>query len=200
MAAANASIGIAKAAFFPTIRFNGLAGFQSIDASTLFDWPSRFWAVGPSLTLPLFEGGQRQARLQGTKAAYEESVARYRQTVLTAFAEVEDNLAAQRLLAQHYEQELEALASACKQLEIANNRYRSGLVSYLQVAMAQNTALERQRVIARLRGQRFAAAVALIKSLGGGWERYDHGQSSHAAQSFREDNPPTGPRTQPSGP
>ncbi len=167
MAAANASIGVAKAAFFPTVRFNGLAGFQSIDAGTLFDWPSRFWAVGPSLTLPLFEGGQRQAKLRATKAAYEETVARYRQTVLTAFAEVEDNLAAQGLLARQYEQELEALAAARRQLEIANNRYRSGLVTYLQVATAQNATLERERVVARLRGQRFAAAVALVKALGG---------------------------------
>jgi multidrug efflux system outer membrane protein len=120
----------------------------------------------------LFEGGQRQAKLRGAKAAYEETVARYRQTVLTGFAEVEDNLAAQILLASQYEQELAALASARRLLEIANNRYRSGLVTYLQVATAQSAALERERVVARLRGQRFAAAVALVKSLGGGWEGF----------------------------
>ena len=170
MAAANAGIGVAKAAFFPTVRFNGLAGFQSIDAGTLFDWPSRLWAVGPSLTLPLFEGGQRRAKLRASEAAYEETIARYRDTVLRAFAEVEDNLAAQRLLTNQHEQELAALASARKQLEIAENRYRSGLVTYLQVATAQNAALERERIVNRLRGQRFAAAVALVKSLGGGWE------------------------------
>jgi len=170
MAAANAGIGVSKAAYFPTVRFNGLAGFQSIDAGTLFNWPSRMWAVGPSLSLPLFEGGQRQAKLRGAKAAYEETVARYRQAVLTGFAEVEDNLAAQLLLASQYEQELAALASARRLLEIANNRYRSGLVTYLQVAIAQSAALERERVVARLRGQRFAAAVALVKSLGGGWQ------------------------------
>jgi outer membrane protein, multidrug efflux system len=170
MAAANASIGVTKAAFFPTVRFNGLAGFQSIDAGTLFDWPSRLWAVGPSLTLPLFDGGQRRANLRAAEAGYEETVARYRQAVLTAFAEVEDNLAAQRLLADEHKQELSALQSARKQLEIAENRYRSGLVTYLQVATAQNAALERERAVARLRGQRFAAAVALVKSLGGGWQ------------------------------
>lgn len=200
MAAANASVGVAKAAFFPTVRFNGLAGFQSIDAGTLFDWPSRFWAVGPSLTLPLFEGGQRPAKLRATKAAYEETVARYRQTVLTAFAEVEDSLAAQGLLARQYEQELEALAAARKQLEIANNRYRSGLVTYLSVATAQNTVLERERVVARLRGQRFAAAVALVKSLGGGWEGLGHGQSSQAAVSRRENKPSTDSQTRESKP
>jgi multidrug efflux system outer membrane protein len=170
MAAANAGIGVTKAAFFPTVRFNGLAGFQSIDAGTLFNWPSRLWAVGPSLTLPLFEGGQRRANLRAAEAGYEETVARYRQAVLTAFAEVEDNLAAQRLLADEHAQELAALQSARKQLEIADNRYRSGLVTYLQVATAQNVTLERERAVARLRGQRFAAAVALVKSLGGSWQ------------------------------
>ena len=173
MAVANAGIGVAQAAFFPTVRFNGLAGFQSIDAGTLFNWPSRLWAVGPSLSLPLFEGGQRRASLRAAQAAYEETVARYRQTVLTAFAEVEDNLAAQRLLLDQYNQELAALGAARKQLEIATNRYRSGLVSYLQVATAQTVALERERAVARLRGQQSVAAVALIKSLGGGFNDAD---------------------------
>jgi multidrug efflux system outer membrane protein len=169
MAAANAGIGVAEAAFFPTVRLTGLAGFQSIDAGTLFNWPSRLWAVGPSLSLPLFEGGQRRANLRAAQAAYEETVARYRQTVLTGFAEVEDNLAAQRLLFAQYNQELAALQAARKQLEIATNRYRFGLVSYLQVATAQTVALERERAVARLRGQQSVAAIALIKSLGGGF-------------------------------
>jgi multidrug efflux system outer membrane protein len=169
MAAANADIGVAKAAFFPTITLNGLAGFQSIDAGTLFDWPSRLWAVGPSLTLPLFEGGRRRASLRTAEASYEETVASYRETVLTAFAQVEDNLAAQRLLADEYGQETSAWQAARKQLEIADNQYRAGLVTYLQVAIAQSAALEHERVVARLRGQRFAAAVALVKSLGGGF-------------------------------
>ncbi|MGC8988763.1 MAG: efflux transporter outer membrane subunit [Verrucomicrobiia bacterium] len=170
MAAANAAIGVAKAAFFPTVRFNGLAGLQSIDAGSLFDWPSRFWAVGPSLSLPLFDAGQRRARFRMSKAAYDETVARYRDTVLRAFAEVEDQLAAQRLLAAQFEREMAALASARKQLELALNRYRSGLVSYLHVTAAQNAVLERERAVARLRGQRFAAAVAMVKSLGGGFK------------------------------
>jgi len=169
MAAANAGIGVAKAAFFPTVRFNGLAGLQSIDAGTLFDWPSRLWAVGPSLTLPLFDAGQRNANLRSARASYEENVARYRQTVLTAFAEVEDNLAAQRLLADQYRKEFAAWQSACKQLEIADNRYRAGLASYLTVATAQTAASERERAVARLRGQQSVAAIALIKSLGGGF-------------------------------
>jgi len=194
MAAANAGIGVAKAAYFPTVRFNGLAGFQSIDAGTLFNWPSRLWAVGPSLSLPLFEGGRRRADVRGAQAGYEESVARYRQTVLTGFAEIEDNLAAQVLLASQYEQELAAFASARKLLEIANNRYRSGLVTYLQVAIAQSAALERERVVARLRGQRFAAAVALVKSLGGGWQGLQQNQASNVTLDNSETSHSTNPQ------
>jgi len=169
MAAANANIGVATAAFFPTIKLNGLTGFQSGDAATLLDWPSRFWAIGPSLTLPLFQGGQLRANLRQAEAAHEETVARYRQTVLTAFADVENNLAAQSLLANQYQQVLDALQSAGRQLEIANNRYDSGLVTYLEVAVAQHGVLTLERTGARLRGQQLVAVVSLIKSLGGGW-------------------------------
>ena len=171
MAAANAQVGIAKAAFFPTLRFNGLAGLQSVDAGTLFTWPSRLWAVGPSLTLPVFEGGQRRATLHQARSAYDQTVALYRQTVLAAFADVEDNLAAQTLLAAESEQETAALAAARKQLDIATNRYRSGLVTYLEVATAQNLALQQERVVIGLRGTRLATTVALVKSLGGGWQQ-----------------------------
>ena len=169
MAAANANIGVAKAAFFPTVRLNGLAGFESIDAGTLFNWPSRLWAVGPSITLPLFEGGRLRANLRFTQAAYEEMVANYRQTVLAAFADVEDNLAAQTLLAGQYETESEALTAARKQLEVANNRYRDGLTTYLDVATAENTVLNIESTTVQLRGQQLMAAVTLVKALGGGW-------------------------------
>jgi len=176
MAAANANIGVAKAAFFPTIKFNGLAGLQSgnvgaLDVGTLFAWPSRLWAIGPSLTLPLFQGGQLSASLRQAKAAYEETVARYRQTVLNAFADVENNLAAEYLLANQYEQVEGASKAARKQLEIANNRYSAGLVTYLEVATAQNTTLGIDRSAMRLRGQQLVAAVALVKALGGGWQQ-----------------------------
>ncbi|MFZ2445049.1 MAG: efflux transporter outer membrane subunit [Syntrophobacteraceae bacterium] len=173
MAAANANIGVAKAAFFPTIKFNGLAGFQSADVGMLFDWPSRLWAVGPSLTLPLFQGGQLRAALRQSKAAYEETVAKYRATVLTAFADVENNLSAEHLLAGEYEQELAALQSARRQLEIANNRYSAGLGTYLDVATAENVVLGIERTSVRLHGQQLVAAVALIKALGGGWRAPD---------------------------
>ncbi|MDB6017394.1 MAG: efflux system, outer rane lipoprotein NodT family [Pedosphaera sp.] len=170
MASANATIGVAKAAFFPTVKFNGLAGFQSVDAGTLFDWPSRVWAVGPSLTLPLFQGGQNRANLRSVEAGYDQSVALYRQSVLVAFAEVEDNLAAEHLLASEHLAEAAALAAARRTLAIAMNRYRAGLVTYLEVATAQNSALDLERTTVRLRGEQLVATVALIKSLGGGWQ------------------------------
>jgi NodT family efflux transporter outer membrane factor (OMF) lipoprotein len=169
MAAANADVGVAKAAFFPTVRINGLAGFQSIDSSTWFDWPSRFWSVGPSVQLPLFTGGLNRANLAAARAAYDEVVAGYRQTVLDAFGEVEDSLAAQRLLADEWNAENQALTSSRRTLEIANNRYQSGLVTYLDVATAQTDALNHEQAAVQLAGARRMAAINLIKSLGGGW-------------------------------
>jgi efflux transporter, outer membrane factor (OMF) lipoprotein, NodT family len=169
MAAANANIGVAKAAFFPTVRLNGLAGFESVSASSLFDWESRFWSLGPSLTLPIFQGGELRAGLRLAKATYDENVANYRQTVLTAFREVEDNLSAQNLLASQYDEQINALRAANRQLDIANERYRDGLVTYLEVATAQNNSLSLERTTVQLRGQQLVAAVTLVKALGGGW-------------------------------
>lgn len=171
MAAANAAVGIAKTAFYPRIRLNGLAGLQSVDAATWMDWPSRFWAVGPSLDLPLFTGGRNRAQLAQARAEHSSTVARYRQTVLEAFADVEDQLASQTALQQQLDAERAALASARKTLEIAGNRYKAGLVTYLEVSIAQNSALARETAVVRLNGERSTAAVALIKSLGGGWSK-----------------------------
>jgi multidrug efflux system outer membrane protein len=166
---------VATAAFFPTIKFIGLAGFQSGDIGTLLEWPSLLWAVGPSLTLPLFQGGQLTANLSQARASYEETVARYRQTVLVAFADVENNLTAEHLLANQYEQVTAAAKAARRQQEIAGNRYSAGLVTYLEVATAQNTVLGIERSGMRLRGQQLVAVVALIKSLGGGWQATNNG-------------------------
>ena len=170
LASANASIGVAKAAFFPAIQLNGLAGFESVSAGTLFNGSSRLWAVGPSLTLPLFEGGKLRAGLRLANVTYEEMVANYRQSVLAAFSEVEDNLAAQSLLAGQYQAESDALVSARKQLEIVNNQYRDGLITYLEVATAESTALNVEFAATQLRGQQLVAAVTLVKALGGGWQ------------------------------
>jgi outer membrane protein, multidrug efflux system len=170
MAAANAQVGVAQAAFYPRVRFDGLAGLQSVSASTWLDWPSRLWSVGPTLQLPLFTGGQNRAQLALTKAAYDETVANYRQTVLAAFQEVEDQLAAQQELKIQLAAEASALSSAQRTLDIANNRYRAGLITYLEVATAQSSALALERTLVQLRGQKLVAAVGLVKSLGGGWQ------------------------------
>jgi multidrug efflux system outer membrane protein len=185
MAAANANIGVATAAFFPTIKLGAQAGFWSgdlsanRDMSNLLSLSSGYWAVGPSLSLPLFQGGQLTANLRQAKAAYEETVARYRQTVLNAFAEVENNLVAEHLLARQYEDVTAALMSARKQLEVASNRYKAGLVTYLEVATAQNNVLGIERLATRLRGQQLVAVVSLIKSLGGGWQVTSKDVGSH---------------------
>ena len=120
--------------------------------------------------MPLFEGGLLRANLQQAKAAYDEVVARYRQTVLSAFGEVEDNLAAQQLLTTEHQSEAEAVQAAQKTLEIANNRYRAGLVTYLDVATAEDDALQLEQTFVRLQGDQLVTTVALIKSLGGGWQ------------------------------
>jgi len=169
MAAANANIGVAKASFFPSLQLTGLAGLESIAPGTLLNGSSWLWGVGPSLTLPLFEGGRLRAGLRFAQAAYEETVANYRQTVLTAFSEVEDNLAAQDLLASQYEAESGALVAARIQLRVANNRYRDGLITYIEVATAESTELNIEFTTVQLRGQQLVTAVTLIKSLGGGW-------------------------------
>jgi multidrug efflux system outer membrane protein len=169
LAAANSDIGVAKAAFFPALKINGLAGFQSVDASSWFDWPSRLWSVGPNVELPLFTGGLNRAKLAAARAAYNETVANYRQTVLSAFGEVEDALAAQRLLADEWVADNAALAAARHTLAISENRYKSGLVTYLDVAIAQTSALDLERTVVHLQGSRQAATVNLIKALGCGW-------------------------------
>ena len=171
MAAANADIGAAKAAFYPRVLLNGSGGFESIRASDLFNWPSHLWAIGPALQLPIFTGGRNRAQLASARAAYDGAVATYRQTVLTAFQDVEDQLAAQILLAEQLGEENAALASAQRTLDISNNRYKAGVEQYLDVITAQTTKLAHEQSVIQLTGQRLAASVSLIKSLGAGWRR-----------------------------
>jgi multidrug efflux system outer membrane protein len=170
MAAANAQVGVAVSAFYPQVFISGLAGFQSIGADTLFDWPSRVWSIGPSVSLPIFTGGRNRSQLAQARAFFDETLANYRQTVLNAFQEVEDQLAAQHLLATQLEAQHSALIAARHTLDIANNRYKAGVVTYLEVATAQNTALVNERLFVQLEGQRLNAEVGLIKAVGGGWE------------------------------
>jgi len=170
VAAANADIGVAQSAFYPSLTINGDLGLQSVNAGTLFSWPSRVWAVGPSVNLPLFTGGYNRAQLAAARAAYDQTVANYRQTALGAFQDVEDQLSAQQLLAAQLQGENAALTSAQLTLEIANNRYKAGLVTYLEVITSQSAALDLQRVVVQLEGERRVAAVTLVKALGGGWD------------------------------
>jgi NodT family efflux transporter outer membrane factor (OMF) lipoprotein len=171
VAAANTDIGVAKAAFYPRVLLNGSGGFQSISASDLFTWPSHLWAIGPTLQLPIFTSGRNRAQLASARAAYDGAVATYRQTVLAAFQDVEDQLAAQSLLAQQLNAENAALASAQRTLDISNNRYKAGVEQYLDVITAQTTTLAHEQSVIQLNGQRLAASVSLIKSLGAGWRQ-----------------------------
>jgi outer membrane protein TolC len=161
---------VAQTAFYPSLTINGEAGFQSVNAGTWLSWPSRLWSLGPSVNLPLFTGGFNKAQIAASRAAYDQAVANYRQTALSAFQDVEDQLAAQLLLATQLQGEHAALASAQHTLEIANNRYKAGLVTYLDVVTSQSAALDLQRTVVELEGVRRVAAVGLVKALGGGWQ------------------------------
>jgi outer membrane protein, multidrug efflux system len=169
LAAANARIGVAKAAFFPVVRLTGAAGFESLDIESLFNWESRVWSIGPSITLPLFQGGRNRANLKRARAAFEENTANYRQRILVAFKEVQDALTGARLLSQQAVVQDQSRTSARKTADISNKRYRAGLVSYLEVVESERTALGAERESARITGQRLVSTIQLIKALGGGW-------------------------------
>jgi len=170
-AAANAQIGVAKAAFFPSFTMAAAAGYQSSSMAQWLTAPSRFWSIGPALALSLFDGGLRRSQSEQAIAAYDASVALYRQTVLTGFAEVEDNLAALRILEQEAQVQAEAVQTARQSLELTLNQYKAGTVSYLNVTAAQATALGNERTAVDILNRRLAASVQLIKALGGGWSR-----------------------------
>lgn len=169
VAAANAQIGVTKAAFFPALTLNAAAGFAGTSIATWFTWPARFFSVGPTLAQTLFDKGRRAAANEQAYAEYDGTVANYRQTVLTAFQEVEDNLAALRILSRELEQQDAAVKSSERTLSLANDRYKSGIDSYLNVITAQTTLLAKQRTAVNLRMQQMTASVELIKALGGGW-------------------------------
>jgi len=169
MVAANARIGVAKTAFFPAISLTGSAGYASAEASSLFDWDNRTWALGPAISLPIFEAGRNSANLERARAAYEEAVARYRQQVLVAFGEVEDGLMGLRVLSEQAGVQEQAVQAAQKAAELSDKRYRAGLVSYLEVVDSQRTALQSERGAVQILGQRLQTSVLLIKALGGGW-------------------------------
>jgi NodT family efflux transporter outer membrane factor (OMF) lipoprotein len=171
--AANAEIGVARAAYFPDFSFSAAGGFESAVASKLLKAPSLFWSLGPSVMLPVFDGGKINALSAQAHAAYDESVANYRQSVLTAFQQVEDNLAALRQLAQENDTQLAATAAAQRALVQAKNRYSGGIATYLDVVVAQNIALQAELSAIDIRTRRLTASIQLIKALGGGWHDGD---------------------------
>lgn len=171
LAAANARIGVAKAAFFPAISLTGSFGFASGDIDRLANSDSKLWSIGPSLYLPIFQGGRNRANLARSRAAYEENVALFRQRVLVSFREVQDALTATQLLGEQSAAQDRAVAAARRAGTLAQARYDAGFVNYFEVIDAQRTVLATERTAAQLSAQRLVNSVALIKALGGGWER-----------------------------
>jgi len=183
-AAANAAIGIAEAAWFPNLTLSANGGYQNSSFAQWLTAPSRFWSLGPQLAATLFDGGARRAQTAQARAGYDAAVANYRQVALAALQNVEDNLAALRILEQEARVQGDAVKAAEESLRIALDRYRAGTVSYLDVTSAQSSAYAAQRSALALRGARLADTVALIKALGGGWDAMpvvDHDADRNAA-------------------
>jgi NodT family efflux transporter outer membrane factor (OMF) lipoprotein len=169
VAAANAQIGVAKSAFFPALTLTAGGGYQSSALSTLFTAPNTFWSLGGAIAEELFDGGVRRALVHQSEAAYEASVAAYRQTVLGAFQDVEDNLASLRILEKEAEIQKDAVQASQMTVELYKNQYKAGTVSYLDVVTVQATELANERTEITLLGERITASVLLIKAIGGSW-------------------------------
>jgi NodT family efflux transporter outer membrane factor (OMF) lipoprotein len=170
MASENAQIGVAKSAYYPGINLFGNGGWQSADLGLLLNAPSGFWAIGANVTQALLTGGRRRAEVEFAKSGYSASVAGYRQTVLTAFQEVEDGISGLRVLDQAAQTQQQTVDAAQRALTIANDRYVGGLVTYLDVVTAEQTLLDNKRLATQILGQRLTTSVALVKALGGGWD------------------------------
>ena len=170
VAEANDQIGIARAAFFPSLVLGATGGFTGTSITNWLNWPSRMWAVGPQLSQTIFDAGRRRAVSEGAAANYDATVAAYRQTTLTAFQEVEDNLAALRILEKESQQQKEATTSAEESLQLFTNRYQGGVDNYLQVITAQTVLLTNQRNDIDIERRRMDASVLLVKAIGGGWD------------------------------
>jgi outer membrane protein, multidrug efflux system len=175
-AAANAAIGVARAAYFPVFSLSGTGGLESTTTSNWISAPSRLWSIGPSAVLTVFDAGRHRAQSAQAHARYDEQVATYRQTVLTAYQEVEDNLAASRDLEQEAVSQAAAVAATGSALKQAQFQYQGGLVTYLQVVVTENAALSAQLSAADIQIRRMSAAVLLIKALGGGWRSPSNGR------------------------
>jgi NodT family efflux transporter outer membrane factor (OMF) lipoprotein len=170
MAFENAQVGLAVAAFYPHITLSGSGGWESRDIATLVSAPSAFWSLGGDLVQPILNGGRNRANLAVSRAAYDESVANYRESVLVAFQQVEDGLSGLALLDQALKSQQTAVADSRRALDIANNRYVGGVTTYLDVITAQSTLLSNERLATQLLGQQMTTSVFLVKALGGGWD------------------------------
>jgi NodT family efflux transporter outer membrane factor (OMF) lipoprotein len=170
VAAANANIGLAETAYYPTLTLSASAGLVTNNLANLVSWASRTWSAGPLLSQTLFDFGRRGAALENARAAYDATVANYRQTVLAAFQEVEDDLASLRYLAEEAGQQQEAVVAAVQALSLENDRYKAGTDSYLSVITTQTIALSDQQTAVTVLQRRMIAAVDLVKALGGGWD------------------------------
>ena len=187
MAAANARVGAARAAFFPRLDLTGGLGYESSKLGDLFNWSSRTFLLGPlvgtALTLPIFDGGRRDAAINRARAVYEEDVANYRQSVLNAFREVEDNLASLRILNDQSRVQDDAVASSARAAKLSHLQYREGALSYINVIEADRSVLQQQRSAVQLDGERARATVNLIRALGGGWHGVDAPLAQRAASA-----------------
>jgi len=170
MAYENAEVGIARSAFYPHITLSGSGGWQSVEIGPLLNAPSLFWSLGADALQPILQGGRNRANLAAARAAYDQSVANYRQAVLTAFQQAEDGISNLSTLAQALSTQAAAVEDARRALAIANNRYVGGVTTYLDVITAQTTLLTSQRLETQLLGQQMVSAVYLVKALGGGWD------------------------------
>ncbi len=173
MAMANAQIGVAQAAFYPTVHIGALAGLEASSVDQWLSWPSRFWSVGPSISQTVFDGGLRRAQSDQLLAAYDATTASYRQIVLTAFQDVEDNLAALRVLGEEVCVQTEAVEAARQAANVTSNQYKAGTVGYINVIVAQTVEIANERTLLDIRSRQLAASVLLIKALGGGWKSAD---------------------------
>jgi NodT family efflux transporter outer membrane factor (OMF) lipoprotein len=170
VAQANAQIGIARAAYFPTVTLSAVAGFESTSIGNWFAWPSRFFSIGPAAAETLFDAGLRRATVTQFRAQYDATVANYRQAILTAFQQVEDNLASLRILSVEIQHQDAAVKSAERTLALAMDRYKLGIDPYLNVITAQTSLLSNQQTAVTLRIQQMTASAGLIEALGGGWD------------------------------
>lgn len=178
VAFANSQIGLARATFYPQVILSGAIGLDSKSLSNWFFAPSRYWAAGPELSQTIFDAGRRRAQLAQSTASYDESVANYRQMVLTAFQQIEDSLASMRILTEEAARQQRAVQAARRAEELSMNRYQGGMVSYLEVISTQSARLQNERIAVGIERRRMAASVALVRALGGGWNAASLPQAS----------------------